>query len=368
METGGVERALISMLKHFDYDEVEIDLYVQFLGGELYEELPKEVHTYQLETVSIKNAYKHPAFAIRKAFLLKQLKKNIPFEEQCYLSSKILLPTKTQYDIAISYHAPNTVPMFFVIDRIIAKKKILWLHGDLHDNKGEKKIVKEYHEKYDWFYAVSSNVRDGFVKLHPNKVNKINVFPNFVDEASIKNKANTGKQFIDDGFFSILTIGRLDKQKGIDLAIKACSYLVTDGYKIKWYVCGDGSERENLEILIKESGLVNSFFLLGNQNNPYGYLKSCDLYVQPSRSEGCCLSTLEARLLNKVVITTDTSAKEQFVNNETGFVVQINDYSIYQKIKSLLEHQEELKRIRTNLQCIDFLEANHIGVEDIYRE
>ena len=36
MITGGVERALIAMLKQFDYNEVDVDLYVELEDGELH--------------------------------------------------------------------------------------------------------------------------------------------------------------------------------------------------------------------------------------------------------------------------------------------------------------------------------------------
>ena len=46
MITGGVERALIAMLKQFDYNEVDVDLYVELEDGELYEEIPKNIQSF----------------------------------------------------------------------------------------------------------------------------------------------------------------------------------------------------------------------------------------------------------------------------------------------------------------------------------
>ena len=54
MITGGVERALISMLKKFDYSQVEIDLYLEHLGGKLFDEIPKEVKCYKIPKVMLK--------------------------------------------------------------------------------------------------------------------------------------------------------------------------------------------------------------------------------------------------------------------------------------------------------------------------
>lgn len=91
--------------------------------------------------------------------------------------------------------------------------------------------------------------------------------------------------------------------------------------------------------------------LLGNQRNPYGYLKDCDLYVQTSIYEGYCTTTNEAKVLKKPVITTDVSgAREQFVNNITGWIVDINEEAIYQKIKEVLNNKEMCRFIVKNLE------------------
>lgn len=59
--------------------------------------------------------------------------------------------------------------------------------------------------------------------------------------------------------------------------------------------------------------------------NPYGYLKNCDIYVQTSRFEGYCTTTNEAKDLRKPVITTNVSgANEQFENNKSGLIVNID--------------------------------------------
>ena len=254
MITGGVERALISMLKVVDYSTVDVDLYVQDLGGELQSELPSEVRVFQLPTVKTQDVFRHPFFSIKKAILLKRLQhKEIPFEKQCYLSSKLLLPIKKKYDIAISYHAPNTVPVFYVIDGISAEKRILWLHGDMENNAGSSPLLMIYHRQFDHVYAVSKSVYDSFLTLHPEMKDKVDVFFNLVDEKSIREKAEKALTF-QDGFDGIrlLTIGRLSEQKGIDIAIDACQLIVKKGYNIRWYICGEGEEYSNLLERVKK--------------------------------------------------------------------------------------------------------------------
>ena len=84
MITGGVEKALVSMLKEFENEKVEIDLYVQELGGDLEEEIPEWVHKYELQKVGWKDCVTHLGMLIRKICILFVLKyiRNI-----CILSS-----------------------------------------------------------------------------------------------------------------------------------------------------------------------------------------------------------------------------------------------------------------------------------------
>ena len=364
MITGGVERALIAMLKHIDYTTTEVDLYLEALGGELFEELPKEVHCIQLPSVQGAEALSHPLSAARKLrAMLKLRSKRWSYIEQCWLSSQMLMPIRKEYDVAIAYHAPNTVPVFYVIDGLKAGKKILWLHGDLENNAGDTELALRYHSRYDQVFAVSRSAQDSFIQYHPEMQSRVSVFHNYIDAEDIRRKSYTGPVFSDE--FSgvrILSIGRLDDQKGFDLAVTSCKELIDKGYPIRWYVCGEGAGRDLLERMIRENGLDGQFVLLGNQPNPYGYLRCSDLYVQPSRSEGYCTTTNEARMLGKPVITTAVSgASEQFENNVTGWIVPIDADAITQQVAYCLEHPQEVQAVRARLRDTEFEQADQIG-------
>lgn len=348
MIMGGVEKALISMLKQVDYQKVCVDLYVEKLGGELLEEIPKEVGIYEIKTPRFITALIHPITGMRKLMSVIQLKnKKQTYVYQNYLSSKMLQPLSKKYDVAISYHAPNTVPVFYVIDNIRADKKILWLHGDLENNQGTEEIALKYYRKYDAIYGVSKNVYDSFVKYCPEKKKQAKIFYNFVDIEGVRKKAEVGDSYSDNfNGKRILTIARLDYQKGLDMAVRVCYELKRKGYPIRWYVCGEGSQRKTLEEMIKNLSLEQDFILLGNKKNPYTLLKECDLYVQTSRCEGYCTTTNEARMFFLPVITTNVSgAAEQFVDGKTGWIVPITEGDIFTKICWCLKNPSEVKKV-----------------------
>ena len=363
MITGGVERALIAMLKHIDYTATEVDLYLEALGGELFEELPKEVQCIQLPSVHGAEVLRHPLFAVRKLMtMLKLHSKRYSYIEQCWLSSQMLMPIRKEYDVAIAYHAPNTVPVFYVIDGLKARKKILWLHSDLENNAGDTELALHYHSRYDQVFAVSRSALDSFIQYHPEMRSRVSVFPNYIDAEDIRRKSYTGPAFSDEfSGIHILSIGRLDDQKGFDLAVTSCKDLIDQGYPIRWYVCGEGAGRDLLEHMIRENGLGGQFVLLGNQPNPYGYLRCCDLYVQPSRFEGYCITAHEARVLAKPVVITDVAgARDQFVDGVTGWIVPIDADAITQQVAYCLEHPQEVQAVQARLKDVKFEQADQI--------
>ena len=98
--------------------------------------------------------------------------------------------------------------------------------------------------------------------------------------------------------------------------------------------------------------MADAVHLLGHQSNPYPYIQQCDIYVQPSYTEGFCTSTMEAKILGKPVVTTDVPGmREQFVSGENGLIVESSEDGLYQGIKQLLDHPELMAKIVQNLQA-----------------
>ena len=167
---------------------------------------------------------------------------------------------------------------------------------------------------------------------------------------------------IDKNYFSILTIGRLTKEKGPELAVKACKKLIDEGFDVKWYWVGDGNQANYIRNIINELGIEGSFYLLGNKNNPYIYIKKCDIYVQPSKYEAYCTTTNEARILNKPIVTTNVGGmKDQFVDKETALIVNPDEDSIYNAIKILINDEEYRNKLVFSLKQKDYKFEDYIN-------
>lgn len=67
-------------------------------------------------------------------------------------------------------------------------------------------------------------------------------------------------------------------------------------------------------------------------------MKSCDIYVQPSRTEGFCTTTNEARILGKAIVTTDVGGmREQFVDRESALITKVDGQSLSRAILELVD-------------------------------
>jgi glycosyltransferase involved in cell wall biosynthesis len=128
---------------------------------------------------------------------------------------------------------------------------------------------------------------------------------------------------------------------------------------------GEGPSRKEYEKLIKEDNIQNKFILLGSDPNPYPYIDQCDIYVQPSRHEGYCLTLAEAKCLNKPIVTTNfTGAEEQIINENTGLIVNINEFEIYNAVKKLIINRDLCMKLSKNLTEENF--DSPIEMDKIY--
>jgi len=81
--------------------------------------------------------------------------------------------------------------------------------------------------------------------------------------------------------------------------------------------------------VVNELGLSEYVVFLGIKTNPYGYMRDCDIYMQPSHHEGFCITLAEALCFGNPIVATDfTGAKEQLKDRTNSLVVGMNPNDI----------------------------------------
>lgn len=352
----GAEKSLITLLSLIDYSKYEVDLQLFSYGGELENLLPKDVKLLapldymKFTTLSLKKAIQEGIFKLKLGYLLSRLKFSLVLRKGKYdnrakarlfweINKNCIEEIKKEYDIAIAY--AQGVPTFYVADRVRAKRKFAWVNVSYQLEGIEKEYQREKYKKFNKIVLVSDSVKDIFEEVYPEFREKFEVIYDINNPKIMEDMSKIGDKLPNKDEIKLLTIGRLANQKGYDIALEACKILKDRGIKFKWYALGKGPLKEELEQKIDELGLKEHFILLGVTSNPYGYIKSADIYVQTSRFEGFGLAIAEARILNVPVVTTEFDAVyNQMVQRKNGIVTRMNAQSVAAGIMELIENKE----------------------------
>lgn len=367
MNIGGVEKSLLSLLSAIPKDKYEITILTLDKKGGFLEYIPNNVKLIEAEWFKyikplimdspqniIKRYIKNYEFLKIPSFIYSYFKSKKTNDRYIYYKHvlKSIPECKEKYDAAIAYAGPTEIIDAYISRKVKAEKKIAWVHFDISKHKINKKLYNNLYERFDKIFAVSNECKKKLDEIIPAVRNKSEVLFNIVSEDLINEMSESYVDF-DDNYkgIKIITVGRLSKEKGQDLAIKALAKLKKDRYDVKWYCIGEGNSRQEFEQLIKEYKLEENFLLLGATSNPYPYIKNADIYVQTSRHEGYCLTLAEAKALNKPIVTTNfIGAYEQIKNNENGIIVSCNENDLADAIRKLIDEKEICSKFSNKLR------------------
>lgn len=166
---------------------------------------------------------------------------------------------------------------------------------------------------------------------------------------------------------TILSIGRLEKQKNYKALIYAFKTLLKD-YKedVKLVIIGEGSLREELENVIERTGLKKRVFLIGKQHNVYKFLYHSDMFVLPSIYEGMPNVVLEAMVAGVPVAASNLgSIREIISDGKNGLLFETNNIKdMSEKILSLLTDTKKAEKIKERaFKDIESYDIDRIGLQ-----
>ena len=134
---------------------------------------------------------------------------------------------------------------------------------------------------------------------------------------------------------------------------------------MKWYIIGYGDDTL-IRQKIKDAGMENHVVILWKRDNPYPYIKACDIYVQPSRYEGKSVTVREAQMLCKpVVVTNYPTASSQIKNGVDGIIVPMDNDGCAKGLAKVILDKDMQKRLTDYLKTHDY--GNESEVEKIYQ-
>lgn len=383
MEIGGAERALLGLLNSIDKSKYDVELFLARHEGELMKFIPSDIN---LLTTNQAKYLAVPMIKLLKEKQLKMLygrlkakyyaknmvkKLNLKKENQVELTYSHLYTFKyindissdMEYDLAISFLTPH----YICLNKCKAKKKIAWIHTDYSTIDIDVKTEVKMWDEFDYIASISDECTDAFLIKFPTLKDKIVRIDNIITKKMIENQSNDFLSLeYDNNNINLLSIGRFCNAKNFDNIPAICKYIIDKGLNIKWYIIGYGGDEQLIKDKIQEYNMSDHVFILGKKENPYPYIKACDIYIQPSRYEGKAVTVREAQILCKpVVITNYPTSKSQIDDGVDGVIVPMDNEECAQGVIDFINNKELQNKIVNYLKEHDYSNSNE--VEKIYQ-
>ncbi len=356
MEIGGVEKSLLGFLRVLTEAEYKPDLFLFSHTGSLLPmidsdvrilpEEPRLARIYYPVRKLVQQGHYYTAFirTVCKAYGSLRRKATNTADISMKLSQRIILrhvrKNKEKYDYAFGFFEPH----YYLADKVDAKVRIGWVHTDYCAEKRDPAFDLPVWQKLDYIACVSSKVREAFIRKYPSEAHKTIVVPNAVSPDLIRTQSLEQEdvpEMKESGAFHIVTVGRFSYAKGMDRVPAVCRKLTDRGYRIKWYLIGYGPDHDKIAEEIRKESVGEQVQILGPKENPYPYMRLCDLYVQPSRFEGKSVAVTEAQILHKpVMITRYPTSADQLDEGEDGFICEQGTDGIADGIQYLIDHPD----------------------------
>jgi glycosyltransferase involved in cell wall biosynthesis len=367
--TGGVQKALTNLLISIS-DEYDIDLFLLRNEGQYINDIPSNVNIIntpkfmrildlsQAESKKLGKSY----YLLRGGLALftRIFNNKIPIKFMCYILGNI-----GEYDTVISYMQPRPIKQFYggtneiALKCTKAKQKVSFVHCDFKNYGGNCEYNRKLYTKFDKIVTVSDGCRNAIVSEIPIISNKTLTIKNFQNFSDITKQANSEDVIYEKGYFNLVTVARIAKEKGLDRTLLVIKRLINEEFKIKWHIIGDGEDWDRINRIIDELNLREYVKCYGNKANPYPYIKSADLFLLPSYHEAAPMVFEEAKCIGVPILSTETiSAKELVELDGSGIVCGNDEEELYKNLRYILNNTKLIEELKIGLLSKSFNNNN----------
>ncbi|MCD8356577.1 MAG: glycosyltransferase [Clostridia bacterium] len=365
---GGIETALVNLLNYFDYEKYDVTLLALHAELDMLDQIHpscrvliadrEKTYTFE-ENYKYSRLYHMTEETDSPSKLHKMMMWTVPpikwMENRLYIRYIRKLMSEEFFDICIIY---SDAAAETAIRAINADKYLMFYHHGAMRHVYHDEIA---YKKCDKIIAVSDNQANELKKFVSSAANKIISIHNLTDVETIRAKAaQSTVETFDNAKFNIVSVGRVSREKGMDIAIHVCAKLVKEGFEhVRWWIVGNGPAMQEIRNAIAETNMEDYIILVGMKENPYPYIKNADLYVQPSRFEGYPMTILEALVLGQPVVSTNNNGPNQILEDGvTGLLRPIDSDLIADAVKPLIENKDILDRMKHSVNQLDFEKQN----------
>lgn len=348
---GGIERYLASLCKMLieDYD-IEIIATYKILEKPAFE-FDSKVKIKYLMNDGPNRAELHRAIKDKKILgIIKECLKSISIlYKKRTLNIKAIKKIDSKYIITTrDFH--NELVGTYASKNII---KIATEHNYHNNNKKYIKKVINSVKKIDYFVLVSENLKNFY---EDKVVPKCLYIPNVIDELP--------NRFSNNNNHTLISVGRLSKEKGQQDLLDVIKLIKTDFPDIKLYLIGDGIEKNNLTNYIRLNNLDKNVILTGflSKNDIELKMLESSIFVTTSYTESFGLVIIEACSYKLPVVAFDSATGvKTLLQNNCGILVSNRDKTAMKnEIEKLFKDEKYKNNIANNgyNNCKKFLAKN----------
>ncbi len=323
--TAGTERNLVAICQYLDRARYEPEVWMLHGGGS-HEPSLKAIGV-PIRNLGRKRA-RSPLFALRAA---RQI-------------------ARTEADLIHVFHP--AIGFYAALARSIfgLRKPIVFWMGTPKTRRRHRWLFRWFARRFDRVIANSNSVKEicktlGFSDL------QIVVIENGHDttrfEATIDRARIRRELGVQPNEKLILFVGRLIDTKRVCDAVDALTLLQPAQYKTKLVIVGEGPESPALAAQVERLGLRDRVILTGRRSDIPELLRSADLFVFPSESEGLPNSIIEACLARLPIVACNVPGVTDVVEDgKHGLLAPPREpVSLAAAIQRLLDHPDESARL-----------------------
>lgn len=333
---GGAENALIKFLKAMDYSRYDITLVLVSNIGYYKQYIPPQVNRVYL--------FNNHSLVKFLSYIQKK------YYNSFFLNWAFKRKVKGHFDTAVSFLDSNFTNLLFLLPP--ETKKIAWVHSSYVSNTNFNKfyqdkkylswVIENRYKKLDTIVFVSNDAMNEFIQVMGEYKN-MKVLYNLFDEEDLKKKASQPLPAVDK--ISFVAVGSLIPIKGYDLLIEAAKIVKQKGYTFSIELIGRGNQEQELKTLVNKLGLANEIRFLGYLSNPYAYINRADVFVMTSISEALPSALIEAMIIGKPVLITNTAGcREVIGHGRFGMMAERTPQAFAEKMMVCIEHPEMLEK------------------------
>lgn len=329
LDMGGAERMMVRILNYCVTEDFDVHLIIFDKRGELLEELSSQVTLHDLKKPSISKGMPK---CLKE---LRALKADIVFCGIGFLNIALapFIPAMRLFYAQTKWIARET--------NIVSLQNKVAKHPKLFDW-----LYEHTYNNYDLIVAQSEDMKKDLLENYLLKEDKVVLINNPIDHVKITTLSTEEPTYsFNQERINLLSVARLREEKRHDLMLETLSHLPSQ-YHLT--IVGSGEREPQLKELAEVLNLSDKVSFVGNQSNPYSYMKRADLFLLTSQREGFPNVLLEANCVGLPIMAFASlgGIQEIIEEGENGYTVPFGE------TKALAKRIEEVMPQEFNRELI----------------